>query len=299
RPGHRRFRAPARRTAGSAEPLDRPAREPRGLPDAQHGPEVRAAVHDARRLRDQHPAAGAGRRGVPPPHPLQGPLREPQLRGLHRHLPELLHAEGHPVQTRARRRPARQLLQATQHRPPRLPPARPHRAVAGARRVSRQAAGPDSGAPARRVRQLLRRREHGGDVHAAASAWMIVRLPACLLAVLVLFHASAASDQNPDPATASAADAAGAPAAVPPPLSIRITSPLGRTGTTGAVRIVAQVTAAENVTLSAVRFYVDDKLVGEDATGPVYAVEWVDENPFEARVIRADVADSAGNIARD
>jgi len=128
---------------------------------------------------------------------------------------------------------------------------------------------------------------------------MIVRLPACLLAVLVLFHASAASDQNPDPATASAADAAGAPAAVPPPLSIRITSPLGRTGTTGAVRIVAQVTAAENVTLSAVRFYVDDKLVGEDATGPVYAVEWVDENPFEARVIRADVADSAGNIARD
>src|SRR5690606_3651188 len=132
-----------------------------------------------------------------------------------------------------------------------------------------------------------------------ASAWMIVRLPACLLAVLVLFHASAASDQNPDPATASAADAAGAPAAVPPPLSIRITSPLGRTGTTGAVRIVAQVTAAENVTLSPVRFYVEGKPVGEAATGPVYAVEWVDENPFEARVIRADVADSAGNIARD
>ncbi len=95
--------------------------------------------------------------------------------------------------------------------------------------------------------------------------------------------------------------ASPSPSAAPvaAPLAIRITSPLGRTGTSGAIRIVAQVTAAEDVTLSMVRFYVDDVLVGEDQSGPVYAVEWTDENPFEAREIRADVADSAGNVARD
>jgi Ca-activated chloride channel family protein len=83
------------------------------------------------------------------------------------------------------------------------------------------------------------------------------------------------------------------------PLSIRITSPLGRTGGSGAIRIVAQVAAEKNVTLSAVRFYVDGQLVGEDPSGPPFAVEWTDENPFEVREIRADVADSAGNVARD
>ena len=84
-----------------------------------------------------------------------------------------------------------------------------------------------------------------------------------------------------------------------PPLSIRITSPLGRTGTTGAIRIVAQVTANKGVALGAVRFFVDNALVGEDPSGPPYAVEWTDENPFEAREIRVDVADSDGHVARD
>jgi Ca-activated chloride channel family protein len=83
------------------------------------------------------------------------------------------------------------------------------------------------------------------------------------------------------------------------PLSIRITSPLGRTGGSGAIRIVAQVTAEKDVDLSAVRFYVDGQLVGEDPSGPPFAVEWTDENPFETREIRADVADSVGNVARD
>jgi Ca-activated chloride channel family protein len=83
------------------------------------------------------------------------------------------------------------------------------------------------------------------------------------------------------------------------PLTIRITSPLGRTGGSGAIRIVAQVTTEKDVTLSAVRFYVDGQLVGEDPSGPPFAVEWTDENPFETREIRADVADSAGNVARD
>ena len=83
------------------------------------------------------------------------------------------------------------------------------------------------------------------------------------------------------------------------PLSIRITSPLGRTGTTGAIRIVAQVASEKGAAIGAVRFFVDDALVGEDPSGPPFAVEWTDENPFEARVISVDVADAAGNVARD
>lgn len=86
---------------------------------------------------------------------------------------------------------------------------------------------------------------------------------------------------------------------VPAPLTIRITSPLGRTGTTGAIRIVAQVSAKKDVAVGAVRFYVDNALVGEDPSGPPFAVEWTDENPFEAREISVNVADSEGNIARD
>jgi Ca-activated chloride channel homolog len=86
---------------------------------------------------------------------------------------------------------------------------------------------------------------------------------------------------------------------VPPPLTIRITSPLGRTGTTGAIRIVAQVSAKKDVAIGAVRFYVDNTLVGEDPSGPPYAVEWTDENPFEAREISVNVADAEGNVARD
>ena len=77
----------------------------------------------------------------------------------------------------------------------------------------------------------------------------------------------------------------GLDAGHPPPLAIRITSPLGRTGTTGAIRIVAQVSAKKDVAIGAVRFYVDNTLVGEDPSGPPFAVEWTDENPFEAREI--------------
>lgn len=93
--------------------------------------------------------------------------------------------------------------------------------------------------------------------------------------------------------------AAGEQPPAPAPLSIRITSPLGRTGTTGAIRIVAQVTAEKGALLSAVRFYVNGELVGEDPSGPPFAVEWTDANPFERREIHVNVADAAGNVARD
>jgi Ca-activated chloride channel homolog len=83
------------------------------------------------------------------------------------------------------------------------------------------------------------------------------------------------------------------------PLAVRITSPLGRTGTQGAIRIVAQVQAPPGTALQPVRFYVDNVLLGEDGEGPPFAVEWADENPFEAREISVEVNDGAGHVARD
>jgi Ca-activated chloride channel homolog len=83
------------------------------------------------------------------------------------------------------------------------------------------------------------------------------------------------------------------------PLSVRITSPLGRTGTEGAIRIVAQIEHPPGTPLLPVRFFVDNVLLGEDSDGPPYAIEWTDENPFELREIRVEVSDATGNSARD
>jgi Ca-activated chloride channel homolog len=94
-------------------------------------------------------------------------------------------------------------------------------------------------------------------------------------------------------ATVSAADEAKLP------FSVRITSPLGRTGLPGAIRIVAQLAHPPGLALGPVRFYVNDTLVDEDAEGPPYAVEWVDENPFEPARIRVEARDALGNVASD
>lgn len=84
-----------------------------------------------------------------------------------------------------------------------------------------------------------------------------------------------------------------------PALSVKITSPLGRTGLVERVRIVAHVAHGDNAQLQPVKFFVDDTLLAADADGPPYAVEWTDENPFEGREIRVEVSDSDGAVARD
>ncbi len=73
----RRLRPPAHSGARPAEPVDRPAREPRRLPDAAHRPQVRDPVQRAHRLCDQPEARVARRRSVPAPDPLQDPGPEP------------------------------------------------------------------------------------------------------------------------------------------------------------------------------------------------------------------------------
>jgi VWFA-related protein len=85
--------------------------------------------------------------------------------------------------------------------------------------------------------------------------------------------------------------------------TIDITSPLGRIASAGAVRIVAQLRAESDegaiVPVSAVRFFVDDAPVGEDAEGPVYAVDWADENPFAPVTIRAEAVGVDGLVGVD
>jgi hypothetical protein len=76
---------------------------------------------------------------------------------------------------------------------------------------------------------------------------------------------------------------AGAEAQAPVTASIRITSPLGRTGVVTRVRIVAQVDVPPGQVFSPVSFYVDGKLVGTADAGHYSAVDWVDENPSTTR----------------
>jgi VWFA-related protein len=96
-----------------------------------------------------------------------------------------------------------------------------------------------------------------------------------------------------------AAAASSSAAAAPSAPTVKITSPLGRMGTSGKVRIVAQIHAAPDTTLKPIRFYVDNVLLGVDADGPPYALEWLDENPYERREIAVEVEDELGQVARD
>lgn len=81
--------------------------------------------------------------------------------------------------------------------------------------------------------------------------------------------------------------------------TVRITSPLGRTGVPGVIRVVAQVQTPVESGVLPVRFFVDDAPIGADDDGPPYAVEWTDENPYEARVIRVDAEPAPGVVVSD
>jgi Ca-activated chloride channel homolog len=99
------------------------------------------------------------------------------------------------------------------------------------------------------------------------------------------------------PSRTAIVSAAAAP--VPAELAVRITSPLGRTGTADSVRIVAQIQCGQGTNLGPVRFYIDGKLFTTDTDGAPYVAEWVDENPFERREIAVTVSDAVGHEVRD
>lgn len=127
-----------------------------------------------------------------------------------------------------------------------------------------------------------------GDSSVPPTAWPVIRAGLALACVLGGWRGAALFGAGDLPQSDSST-----------PLSIRLTSPLGRTGMTGAVRIVARIVADPKATLGPVHFLVDGTVVGEDTDGPPYAVEWVDQNPFERREIAAVVTDSLGGSARD
>jgi VWFA-related protein len=82
--------------------------------------------------------------------------------------------------------------------------------------------------------------------------------------------------------------------------TIQITSPLGRTGLPGHVRIVARLTAqAKGDAPPAVRFFINGTLIATVTDGPPYAAEWEDENPFEPCTITVETDDALGNPLRD
>jgi len=70
-------------------------------------------------------------------------------------------------------------------------------------------------------------------------------------------------------------------------------------GEPGTVRIVGQVRAGAGRSVSAVRFSVDGTLLGTVTSGPPYAVEWTDDNPFQRREIVVEAEDSEGEVGRD
>ena len=85
--------------------------------------------------------------------------------------------------------------------------------------------------------------------------------------------------------------------------TLRITSPLGRTGLPGTIRIVARLDGLVEPKLTApkpprLRFFVDNVLLSSDEDGPPYDALWVDENPFEPRELSVEAELPAGGSLR-
>ncbi|PYQ97035.1 MAG: hypothetical protein DMF97_14505 [Acidobacteria bacterium] len=95
---------------------------------------------------------------------------------------------------------------------------------------------------------------------------------------------------------------AGPPKDAVIPMAVHITSPLGRSGLPGKVRIVARIAAPVESPAAPprpVRFFVNDKLIGTDTDGPPYSTEWEDENPFEPCKLAVEVDDPISGVVRD
>ena len=81
--------------------------------------------------------------------------------------------------------------------------------------------------------------------------------------------------------------------------SLRITSPLGRSGLPGRIRVLARLDGVPAEQVARVAFYVDGVLLAEDADGPPYEALWDDENPFERREITARATLDSGAVFTD
>src|SRR5512145_2864248 len=123
------------------------------------------------------------------------------------------------------------------------------------------------------MRQLLRRRHRAGTG---------LRVTARGSAVVLAMAAALATGAVPH---AREVDAA-----------IRITSPLGRTGLPGTIRIVARLDGPAQPQPLHVQFYVDKLFLSADTDGPPYDALWADENPFEARELMVEAELPSGKM---
>lgn len=92
---------------------------------------------------------------------------------------------------------------------------------------------------------------------------------------------------------------AGAGTAADNAAALRITSPLGRTGLPGVIRIVARLEGLQLSAAPRVDFYVDNQLLASDSDGPPFDTQWTDENPFEKRELMVKAEFSSGTILTD
>jgi VWFA-related protein len=81
--------------------------------------------------------------------------------------------------------------------------------------------------------------------------------------------------------------------------TLRITSPLGRTGLPGTIRIVARLEGGAPALPTEVQFYVDQQLLATDVDGPPFDALWSDDNPFESRELMVKAAFDTGAVLSD
>jgi Ca-activated chloride channel family protein len=88
----------------------------------------------------------------------------------------------------------------------------------------------------------------------------------------------------------------GAQATAP---SLKITSPLGRTGLPGTIRVVARLEGEQPAEPPHVSFFIDKLHLADDTDGPPYEALWSDDNPFEPREISVRAEFSTGAVLTD
>jgi VWFA-related protein len=81
--------------------------------------------------------------------------------------------------------------------------------------------------------------------------------------------------------------------------ALRITSPVGRTGLTGTIRIVVRLDGDQPAEPPKVEFYVDKMHLSDDTDGPPYEALWNDDNPFERREISVRAELPSGEVLTD
>lgn len=93
--------------------------------------------------------------------------------------------------------------------------------------------------------------------------------------------------------------AAGSVASQSATPSLQITSPLGRTGLPGTIRIVAKIDGIERADVGQVQFYIDRLFLAKDTDGPPFDALWEDEDPFARREIMVQAELASGAVLED